>query len=385
MAFQLLDRTILVISPNEWGRMHVSKHHYALELARRGNTVYFLNPPRAELEEPVEVAPHPEVPGLHLVTYRPFFPLWIRFRLRPVFDALMRLQVRRLLGALGVGFDVVWSFETNLYSDLTWFRGGLTIYHPVDQVRDAHERRPAESADVLFSVSDEILSSFAGMDVPRFFVNHGVADVFIQEGRRLLGEDLPPFPPLRVGFVGNLLSNQLDREVFTRIVRENPAVEFHVWGPLRLEESNVAGVESPEVHEFVRFLESRANVVVRGVVPPGRLVREIPAMHAFLFCSDRRKDPYKGSNSHKILEYLSTGRVVVSSHLSAYERHPGLMEMLHDDSNAGLPELFADSMRGIAELDRPELRRRRIEFALAHSYARQIGRIEERIGTLSRG
>ena len=45
--YALRDRTILLVSPNEWGAMHVSKHHYALELAERGNRVIFLNPPRS--------------------------------------------------------------------------------------------------------------------------------------------------------------------------------------------------------------------------------------------------------------------------------------------------------------------------------------------------
>jgi hypothetical protein len=45
----LKNKTILVISPNNWGTMHISKHHYAIELARLGNSVYFLNPPNQEI------------------------------------------------------------------------------------------------------------------------------------------------------------------------------------------------------------------------------------------------------------------------------------------------------------------------------------------------
>ncbi len=38
-------KTILLISPESWGKSFVSKHHYAVELAKKGNIVYFLNPP----------------------------------------------------------------------------------------------------------------------------------------------------------------------------------------------------------------------------------------------------------------------------------------------------------------------------------------------------
>ncbi len=42
---KIINKTILFISPGPWGINHVSKHHYAIELAKIGNDVYFLNPP----------------------------------------------------------------------------------------------------------------------------------------------------------------------------------------------------------------------------------------------------------------------------------------------------------------------------------------------------
>src|SRR5690606_6788212 len=41
----LNNKNILLISPEPWSHIFVSKHHYAIELAKRGNYVYFLNPP----------------------------------------------------------------------------------------------------------------------------------------------------------------------------------------------------------------------------------------------------------------------------------------------------------------------------------------------------
>ena len=46
---QLTNKKILIISPQFWGKMLISKHHYAVELANRGNEVFFLNPPNANL------------------------------------------------------------------------------------------------------------------------------------------------------------------------------------------------------------------------------------------------------------------------------------------------------------------------------------------------
>jgi len=41
----LSDKLILILTPQSWGNMLLAKHHYAIELAKSGNRVYFLNPP----------------------------------------------------------------------------------------------------------------------------------------------------------------------------------------------------------------------------------------------------------------------------------------------------------------------------------------------------
>ena len=37
------NNSVLIISPESWGKSKVSKHHYALTFANKGYTVYFLN------------------------------------------------------------------------------------------------------------------------------------------------------------------------------------------------------------------------------------------------------------------------------------------------------------------------------------------------------
>ena len=46
MKFETLkNKIILIISPNFWGDIHLTKHSYALEISKLGANVYFLNPP----------------------------------------------------------------------------------------------------------------------------------------------------------------------------------------------------------------------------------------------------------------------------------------------------------------------------------------------------
>src|SRR3972149_139896 len=149
----LSNKNILLISPQKWGEMHISKHHYAIELAKRGNTVYFLNPVDVSQKKRFIIKQHEEYKELYIVTYKPLFPLVIRFHFRWLFDFLMQFQVKMLLLRIGRKIDIVWCFEPNLYSNLNLFKADLNIFHPVDQLNYDYQFNIASSAHVVFSVS----------------------------------------------------------------------------------------------------------------------------------------------------------------------------------------------------------------------------------------
>ena len=65
---KLTDKVIFIISYENWGRMLMSKHHYAIELGKAGNKVYFINHPdkRQELRRgEVKVSPTETFEGHH--------------------------------------------------------------------------------------------------------------------------------------------------------------------------------------------------------------------------------------------------------------------------------------------------------------------------------
>jgi hypothetical protein len=87
------------------------------------------------------------------------------------------------------------------------------------------------------------------------------------------------------------------------------------------------------------------------------------------------------SNSHKILEYLSTGKVVVSSRISTYEKQPELLRMPESDDDSGLPALLQDTLARLPEFNSERLQSLRRTFALENTYAKQLDRIESRLET----
>jgi len=367
---------ILVISPNAWGDMRVSKHHYAAALAERGNQVFFLNPPNARAQERFRIEDVAGVPGLRTVSYRPFVPFVIRFRSRPLFDLIVAAHVRWLLERIRVTFDVVWCFDVNIYSDLRWFRAPLKIFHPVDQVSLPYQIDVAASADVALSVSNEILRNLQKHDTPMLRVEHGLATEFVVLAERRMEQDCyRKGEPLRVGYVGNLLMQYIDRDVLLRLVAGHSEIEFHFWGARTSVESNLGSDESSTAVAFVRALEAMPNVVLHGPHPPSVLAQRISDVDLLLICYSVSRDPNRGCNSHKILEYLSTGRVIVSNHVSDYSDKPELIEMMRSTSNNDMTELFDHVVARITDFNGMKRGRARLAFALDNSYSKQIDRI----------
>ena len=106
-------KNILLISPEAWSHLFVSKHHYAIELSKRNN-VFFLNPPTETFS-----LEGTDYKNLWKIDYKPFmkglrfFPAFLqRYFMRRKFDKLEKLA--------SIKFDCVWSFDNSVFFDFTF-------------------------------------------------------------------------------------------------------------------------------------------------------------------------------------------------------------------------------------------------------------------------
>src|SRR6202163_4975736 len=113
----LRNKVILVLSPQSWDKMMLAKHHYALELAKAGNRVYFLNPPDnkhwnlKKASERVKIEPSTINSNLFFIDQRLYFPFFMQFHARKIYDLLIKKQIRDILKMIGQPVDIVWSFD----------------------------------------------------------------------------------------------------------------------------------------------------------------------------------------------------------------------------------------------------------------------------------
>ncbi|MBI3233839.1 MAG: glycosyltransferase [Bacteroidetes bacterium] len=291
----LVNKNILIISPEAWTHLSVSKHHYAKVLAENGNRVYFLNPPSnyARIEEDqickdIFVVDYISLPGVNRL------PSFFR-------NYLNRHKIKSIRNLCNVSFDIVWSFDAFRFQNLKLFNCQFTIYHAVDIHVSNLEGELAQSCDLILAVSQRILDRFESYDKPKKKINHGLASYFFEpQGEAPLAKNT-----FHIGYVGNLDNWCIDIGTLLTIVSVNPEVNFTFIGPYK-DDSVLAS-----------SLKSKHNCTLLGRVSAEKLPEYFEQFHFFLMCYNGEEVDVN-SNHHKILEYLTTGKPVVMNYTDEF-------------------------------------------------------------------
>lgn len=377
--FKFRDKTVFIISPERWGTMKVSKHHYALELADINCRVYFIEPPQLS-NTGIEIKACADHPLISLVSYKPVFR-GKRFLPAFLFSYLLKQQVKALLKKIDLKPDVVWCFQGYLFENLRWFGAAVNLFFAADQFY--YEKLPPEiySATLSLAVSDTIYEKIEKSGLPVFQINHGLQETFVKAAEELLQNGIPSSggKNIKAGYSGNLRMEALDRQTMMQVIEQNPEVCFIFWGSYKKTDLNLGGLNNKEADYFISFLQNKSNVELRGVVNSEQLQQQMKEANLFWLCwkIDMNK-LWDGSNSHKILEYLSTGRPVVAHHVSSYSDR-GLLYMLSTKENYSYADLFLQTVKQVKKGEYKDIISKRLKFVIENSYSKHIWRIEKLI------
>jgi hypothetical protein len=356
----LTNKNILLISPEPWDHIFVSKHHYAIHLAKRGNKVFFLNPHGGKLR----LAPT-NIENVSVVHY-PGFMKGLRFLPPAIQRVFMRMVLRKLEALADIEFNVIWSFDNSVWYDFTIFSGDIiTISHIVDPSQNFRIAVSAKTASVCLC-NTELLKSRLGQYNKRVFkINHGYNEV--HQKRQA---SLPGVNAVKAIYSGNLDIPYLDWEVMYRLVKENSDVDFIFLGP---------GYERPGRSDsailFKPLLASFANVYLIGKVASDLIPGYLESADILLICYQEQYHDDQASNPHKLMEYLGSGRVVVATFTKEFQLHRDIMVMANQNSE--LPVLFKEVINDLGSYNLRELSDKRIAVAKENTYDKQIDRIEK--------
>ena len=378
---KLNNQKILIISTEFWGINQISKHHYALELSKN-NMVYFINPPIENTGDNV-IRVKKVSNNLHIVTYSIYIrglnhlPNFVR-------KYFHYKQASKLMKSIDEIIDIVWSFDPFRFQDLKVFKAKLNIYHAVDVHKTKVEKEVAINADIILATSDKILERFKIIDTPKFKINHGLAGHFQNyknnqkdnvNNNSVIVKDVNK---IKVGYVGNLFYKYLDVKIFMRIIKENADVIFYIIGPY--EKSNL--IDHERNISFIKFLKDSENVHLLGPKSSNEIPRYINKYDLLLLCYTGDMNIAEMANPHKLLEYLSSGKPIVSHYIDEYRDKRDIVEMV--DNNEMIPVKFKSIIENLDFHNSPEKSKLRVEYAKKNTYKKHIKRIEHLISNINR-
>jgi len=374
---ELRHKNILIISPTAWDVTFPARQHYARELAKMGNAVYYLNPP-SKLNSVVTL-----FENLYIVDQKPINSL---FGLLGTATILSK-QIAKILSLIAKKIDVVWSFDINRFPDLAQFATNAIKILTIEEwpKEPSFEKQIANSADLVLGLSQVILDNLGTVKAKKELFQHALGNVFVEALHRVTRiKENTQFTTGRVrcGYLGSLQNKYIDTEAFETIIRENPIVEFHIVGPF-MKESNLAGSGNKTWEDpFVEYLMSASNVRMYGSLMTVRTAEILQTMDLFLVCYDTKLFEDVVANPQKIMEYFSVGTAVVASRTKSYEDQKSILAMANEDEP--LPILFKKVVENLNHHNRAELAQARINFALNHTYGKQLLKIEEIFTTMGK-
>jgi hypothetical protein len=352
---------ILVISPEPWHGLHMSKHHVSQGLVARGNKVIFWERPL-----PGDTDVHIEGEGdLRLART----PHWFKGVNRlPAF--VNRWYYGRLIRSIekaaGVRFDVIWCFDT---SRMQWFPNGdaYRLLHLVDYDILYQGHGLMRSADLIVTTADiistRVLELAPGAHVHK--VGHALDRRWLQDADTL-AQRTSTVPRLVV-YAGQFFNTYIDWGALLTVAREHPALTFRYIGNLDPDYPDAA----------FQQLRREPNVEFTGLKTKDELVplvREADIL-MFSFMTDSRM--LERANPHKVLEYLSTGNVIMGSWTLEYAPHQHLLMMAPERSD--FVATFRRTVEQFAALNTAERRAERIAFARERTIDRLLDRVAQLI------
>jgi len=351
---------ILIISPEAWHGHFVSKHHYAVTLAKEGHDVYFLNPPihrfkeikiqKTDYENLWEISAPQVAKGLR------FYPKFLR-------SYVERRWIEKLEETIGKRFTTVWLFENSRFYDMDFAGRRTKIYHQVDLNQNFHVREASTSADVSFCTTDFIRDALLRYTQQVHKVHHGVT--LKSEVHHLVKKEEQYFnsPPVNVVYIGNLDIPFFDIALFVELVSSFSEVTFHLVGDYSQDKALFMACKK---YSNIKWWGRQESSKIPAILA-------LSDIQLLIYKNQNKEDAKQLASPHKMMEYLASGKVTVATYTDEYKDKRELLEMVDDSSD--FLDKFDEVVNNLAFYNSEEKQKMRRDFAGEHSYEKQLAKI----------
>ena len=348
---------ILIISPEPWNGHFVSKHHYAITLVQKGYKVYFLNPP-TKLKK-IKIL-ETKYQNLYQIESAPVFK-GLRFLPKILRVYLEGQWLKNLEKLIESKMDTIWIFENSRFYNMEFAKDRLKIYHQVDSNQNFHIKEASSSADICFCVTDYIKRDLLIYNKKVFKISHGLN--ISKEKLALSLEQLDYFnkSTINITYIGNIDIIYINEKILYSLVLSYPDITFHLIGNYSKD-----GV-------LYKLCKDMKNIVWWGRVESKLISTILEKIDISLLIYRVEEYQKQLANSHKILEYLYSGKVTIATYTDEYKDKRELLEMV--DSSDNYEKKFEEVLHNLKFYNSKEKQEERVAFAEENSYRKQLEKI----------
>jgi len=353
------NKQVLIISPEPWDGHFVSKHHYAITLAKLGYKVYFLSPPDNSLSKV----------KINTTKYQNLYSVvasqvakGLRFYPKLLRNIIERRWLKKFEATIGQKFTTIWLFENSRFYNLNFAKDKLKIYHQVDSNQNFHTKEASITADICFCTTGFIKRNLTPFNNHVYKIHHGVSrldTLFLpkEEHKNLNNNNI------NVVVVGNLDISFLDINTLVLLIKKFPNITFHLVGSYNKQK------------KLFKSCIGLENIVWWGRVESNLIPKILSKcdIQLLLYNANNQVEKEQLASPHKMMEYFSSGKVTVATYTDEYKDKRHLLEMV-DNSNDYLQK-FEEVVNNLDFYNSEEKKQERIKFAKNNSYEKQLDKI----------
>ncbi|MDA7470789.1 hypothetical protein N8937_03230 [Candidatus Pelagibacter ubique] len=301
---------ILIISPERYQDFYTSKIHIANHLKKK-HKVFFLNPYASIKQDKIL---DEKLSGIHIINILSINFLSKFFDLKKHYVKMINNRVSKI--------DMIWCFDTNRANLLEDLDSKTKLFHLTDNfINKKSIEIINQNSDCILSVSKKLIKGFSKKKT--FIVGHFIMKSFLNTTFKIKTNKI-------VAISGNFHMKEFNSKLLKKLVIQNKQITFFLVGPLLKKHFRYKLKFNKErVNDLNKIIKNK-NVKVCGVLNTLNLIKLYKEINCFCIFYKKIMD-----NSHKILEFFSTGYPIISNSkfLSFKDKYFTMMSRKHTNKN----------------------------------------------------
>tara|TARA_B100000902_G_scaffold8533_1_gene10726 strand:+ start:42526 stop:43632 length:1107 start_codon:yes stop_codon:yes gene_type:complete len=361
---------ILIISPQTWTNLYVSKQYYAIHLKKLGHEVFFLNPISSILKKKFfffKIKKEKNF-GLNIIDLNIFCPLFIKTFLNFLYRIFLKFSIKAFQYITKLKFDLVWSFDEENYETINYFDSKKKIIHIVDPIKNLKKfHESTNKIDLIVFISK--LFKIKNKAKKNIIIPHGLNLYFLKQAKHKFYKDKKKLE--NICLYGNFISGRFDLEKIKNIIEKNNKLNFTFVGNSDANHPYKDFNSLNESLKIIQILRRKKNVKFIKKTKPADLPYLINQQDLFLTIPKKKYNV----NAHKLLEIISTGKPMISSIFDFYKNNIDLIYFPKNQSSEEFQILFDKISKNYKKYFNKTLNLKRKKYALKFNYDHHIKKI----------